>query len=205
MRHDGPVPIAGDKARMRAEVRARRQARTDDERHAAAAALAAHLGRLAPEPTTITLYLSMPTEPGTDALVEAALSAGHVVLLPRITGRDLAWVPFERGTDLERGSLGIREPVGPPVTADRLATVGLMLLPGLSVDRAGRRLGQGGGFYDRVLDDVPLHADGGPMRVIVLFDDEVVDDVPADERDRPVDAALTPSRVVRFREPRTPG
>ena len=50
--------------------------------------------------------------------------------------------------------------------------------------------------YDRALAAVPAHADGGPLRVVVLFDDEVVDHLPAEPHDCHVDGALTPSGVV---------
>ena len=73
-----------------------------------------------------------------------------------------------------------------------------MFVPGLAVDRSGHRLGQGGGYYDRTLASVPSHADGGPLLVIVLFDDEVRDEVPYEPHDCRVDAALTPGGVVRF-------
>ena len=73
-----------------------------------------------------------------------------------------------------------------------------MFVPGLAVDRFGHRLGQGGGYYDRTLASVRSRADGGPLLVIVLFDDEVLDEVPYEPHDCRVDAALTPSGVVRF-------
>jgi len=64
------------------------------------------------------------------------------------------------------------------------------------VDRRGRRLGQGGGYYDKALADVPSHTNGGPLRVAVLFDDEVLDVVPSTEHDCVVDCVLTPAGVV---------
>ena len=126
--------------------------------------------------------------------------------MPRITGRDLQWVALRPDTDLVAGPLGIREPVGPALGADELAGLDLMLVPGLAVDRSGRRLGQGGGYYDRVLASVPAHADGGPMLVAVLFDDEVLDEVPYEAHDCRVDAVVTPERSHprSAREPQAP-
>ena len=150
-------------------------------------------------PRALSAYLSLPTEPGTDALLAAAQAAGHAVRVPRITGQDLQWVAVRPDTDLVRGPLGIREPVGPALDADELAGLALMLVPGLAVDRSGRRLGQGGGYYDRVLASVPSHADGGPLLAIVLFDDEVLDEVPCEAHDCRVDAAVTPGGLISFR------
>jgi 5-formyltetrahydrofolate cyclo-ligase len=198
------VTTADSKARIRAAVRAARAARDADDRAAAAEAIAGQaMSLLAALPGTsprdLSAYLSLPTEPGTDALLAAALSAGHRVRVPRITGRDLQWASLRTDTHLVAGPLGIREPVGPALDPDELAGLDLMLVPGLAVDRSGRRLGQGGGYYDRVLASVPSHAEGGPMLVAVLYDDEVLDEVPYEAHDCTVDAVVTPGGIILLR------
>jgi len=193
------VTIAESKARTRSAVRAARAARTLDEHGAAAAAIAANAMTLLPTlPGSLSAYLSLPTEPGTDPLVSAVHAAGHAIRVPRIMGRDLHWVALRPDTVLDSGPLGIREPRGPALDHLGLATLDVMFVPGLAVDRAGRRLGQGGGYYDRTLASVPPHADGGPLLVIVLFDDEVLDEVPYEAHDGRVDAAVTPGGIIRF-------
>jgi 5-formyltetrahydrofolate cyclo-ligase len=187
------------KADIRALVRAARAARSATERSAAAAALARACVEVLPaSPGRLSCYLSTPTEPGTDSLIAAARAAGHAIRVPRIRGRDLDWVALEADSELARGPLGIREPVGAALDPAELALLDVMLVPGLAVDRAGHRLGQGGGYYDRTLAAVPTHADGGPLVVVVLFDDEIRDDVPVEPHDCRVDAALTPAGLVRF-------
>lgn len=165
----------------------------------AARAIGGHaLELLPPSGGAIACYLSLPTEPGTDPLIEAASRAGCRIVVPRIAGRDLLWVEYRPGGDLATGPMGIREPTGAPVDAQSLSTVAVMFIPGLAVDRSGRRLGQGGGYYDRALHAVPSHADGGPLRVAVLHDDEVRDAVPVEPHDCTVDAAVTPAGITRF-------
>jgi 5-formyltetrahydrofolate cyclo-ligase len=198
------VTIAESKARTRAAIRSARVARGLDDRRAAAAAIAVRAMSLltalpGTPPHALSAYLSLPTEPGTDALLAAADAAGHAIRVPRIAGRGLQWVAVRPDTDLVTGPLGIREPVGPALDAAELAGLDLMLVPGLAVDRSGHRLGQGGGYYDRALSSVPSHADGGPLLVVVLFDDEVLDEVPHDSHDCRVDAVLTPGGIIRFR------
>ncbi|CAM5240594.1 5-formyltetrahydrofolate cyclo-ligase OS=Streptomyces albaduncus OX=68172 GN=FHS32_003783 PE=3 SV=1 [Streptomyces griseoloalbus] len=75
-----------------------------------------------------------------------------------------------------------------------------MLLPGLSVDARGMRLGRGGGSYDRVLARLE-RARVRPALVVLLYDGEVVERVPREPHDRPVDAVVTPSGVRRFGGP----
>jgi 5-formyltetrahydrofolate cyclo-ligase len=191
--------MAESKARTRAEIRAARAARPVQARAVAADAIAAFALTLLPgRAGAISAYLSLPTEPGTDPLVSAMNAAGHAVCVPRIDGRDLLWVALRPDTDLATGPLGIREPRGPALDGRDLATLDVMFVPGLAVDRSGRRLGQGGGYYDRTLATVPSHADGGPLLAIVLFDDEVLDDVPHEAHDCRVDVAVTPGGLIRF-------
>jgi 5-formyltetrahydrofolate cyclo-ligase len=67
-----------------------------------------------------------------------------------------------------------------------------VLTPGLAVDRTGTRLGQGGGCYDRALGRVPV----GTFTCTLLYDGEVLDQVPAAPHDRRVTAAVTPAGLI---------
>jgi 5-formyltetrahydrofolate cyclo-ligase len=188
-----------DKARIRAEIRARRASRSDADRSAAGRSLARHgmaiIAEL-PSDAILTGYLSLPTEPDLDPLIVQASASGRAMWVPRIEGPDLAWVAFSPGDPVRSGPMGIREPLGPAVGSP--SSAGVMFLPGLAVGRDGCRLGQGGGYYDRVLADVPPRDLGGPLLVIVLYADEIVDAVPAEPHDRRVDAALTPLGLLDF-------
>ena len=95
---------------------------------------------------------------------------------------------------LERGPLGLLEPPPPYLGPDALARARLVLVPALAVDRQGNRLGRGRGYYDRALAELPA-----AVRVLaVVFDDELLDDVPTEAHDRPVTGALLPSGAVMF-------
>lgn len=144
----------------------------------------------------------MPTEPPIDGLVDALASAGRTILLPRPEDDgSLTWVT--RGT--ARGTaeitlhprLKVPVPVGESVSADGgetgtspIAACSLILIPALAATVDGRRLGQGGGYYDRALGNVDA------MRIAVVWDDEVLADVPVEPHDQMVDAILTPMRFI---------
>jgi 5-formyltetrahydrofolate cyclo-ligase len=207
MRHDHPMtndetPATGPaaaKAAARARIRARRTARPEADRIAAAEAIARSAGTLLPgRSSSVSCYVSMPSEPGTGPLLAALLAADHRVVVPRIRGRSLDWVRLDGSSTLRPGPMGIREPVGAALDDVLLDTLAVMLIPGLAVDRAGRRLGQGGGYYDRALAAVPTADEGGPLLVAVLFDEEILDAVPVEPHDRRVHAAVTPGGVTRF-------
>ena len=179
------------KAELRAQVRARRRARTDAERRQAAGRLAANAAVLVPAAASdIACYASTAAEPGTDVLVTALRLAGYRLWLPRVVGTGLTWVRIEADTAWAQGPHGIREPLGTgtPVLP---GTTAVIFLPALAVDRDGHRLGQGGGFYDRALLDLPTHDDGGPLRAALVYADEVLDAVPVEAHDLRVDAVVT--------------
>jgi 5-formyltetrahydrofolate cyclo-ligase len=180
-------------------MRAARSARTIDDRATAAEALARHAVALLPSGTQgITCYLSLPREPGTEPLIALAQAAGHRVVVPRIEGSRLDWVDLHAESELRAGPMGIREPIGDVIDPTELNDFDVLFVPATAVDRHGHRLGQGGGYYDRTLTDLRPHADGGPLIVAVVFDDELIDGVPVEPHDCRVDAALTPSGIIRF-------
>ena len=185
-----------DKAALRSDVRARRQARSASQRAADAQAIAARAVAFLPdEPGDITCFVSLPDEPGTSPLITALLERGHRLWLPQTRPDGLLWVRVDASTEYDVGALGISEPRGTGV--ESLAFAHVILMPALAVDASGRRLGQGGGYYDKALDQVPGLEDGGPMLVAIVHDDEVVDEVPTEPHDRVVDALVTPLRTLR--------
>ena len=97
---------------------------------------------------------------------------------------------IDEATVWSTGAFGIREPDGPG-QALLPGTTAVVFLPALAVDRDGHRLGQGGGFYDRAMLDLPTHGDGGPPRGALVFADEVLDAVPVEPHDLDVDAIVT--------------
>jgi 5-formyltetrahydrofolate cyclo-ligase len=132
-----------------------------------------------PTPKVAATYEALPTEPPT-AWVRAGLTAlGIRLIVPvLLDDKDLSWRDLQTGEDL--GTEGI-------------ASAELIVVPALAVARhTGVRLGQGGGSYDRAL---ARHTVGTPV-IALLFDDEVVDDVPHDSHDRAVGLVLTPAGQV---------
>ena len=188
---DEATPATQAKQALRERLRTARRARDEADRRAAAGRLAANAALLVPaDPSDIACYVSTPTEPATDVLITALRLAGHRVWVPTVAGDRLAWVRIDEGTTWSTGPFGIREPDGSGV-AVLPGTTSVVFMPALAVDRAGNRLGQGGGFYDRAMLDLPTQADGGPSRVALVFADEVLDAVPVEPHDLRIDAIVT--------------
>ena len=190
------MDVGAAKTALRDQLLTARRRRSLLERQAAAAAVAERL--LGWEPVrraaTVAAYVSVGTEPATGLLLEQLLAAGKRVVLPVLQpDDDLDWAVLDGS--LVRASRGLLEPSGPRLGPGAVATADVVLVPGLAVDGRGHRLGRGGGSYDRALARVPV---GTPV-VVLLDDDEVVEQVPVAEHDRPVTAVVTPSalRVLR--------
>ncbi|MFH9982716.1 5-formyltetrahydrofolate cyclo-ligase [Streptomyces sp. NPDC017179] len=192
------------KRTLRREILMVRNTLTVDEVREAAHALAERALEL-PELTqarTIAAYVSVGTEPGTPALLDALRARGARVLLPALLpDNDLDWGAYTGEGSLARvqhgGRMALFEPTGKRLGPDAVTTADVVLLPGLAVDARGMRLGRGGGSYDRVLARLEA-ARAHPALVVLLYDTEVVEHIPEESHDRPVHAVVTPSGVRRF-------
>ena len=144
---------------------------------------------------TVACYVSMGHEPGTSHLLAGLDAAGKRVLLPvLLPDGDLDWGVYAGDQSLVPARMGLLEPDGPRLGVDAIATADVVLVPGLAVSSSGMRMGRGGGSYDRALGRVPV----GTPTACLLYDDEVGIVVPVEPHDRPVLAAVTPTRAVRF-------
>ncbi|MEU2283072.1 5-formyltetrahydrofolate cyclo-ligase [Streptomyces sp. NPDC013178] len=193
-----------DKRMLRRELLAVRNTLTTDDVREAASALAERALEL-PElahARTVAAYVSVGSEPGTLALLDALRTRGVRVLLPALLpDNDLDWGAYAGEGSLARvqhaGRMALFEPAGEHLGRDAVMDADVVLLPGLAVDARGMRLGRGGGSYDRVLTRL-ARADARPTLVVLLYDTEVVEHVPEEAHDRPVHAVVTPSGVRRF-------
>ncbi|MFF7448454.1 MULTISPECIES: 5-formyltetrahydrofolate cyclo-ligase [unclassified Streptomyces] len=198
-------PAEPDKRTLRREFLAVRNRLTADDVRESATALARRALEL-PElarARTVAAYVSVGSEPGTLALLDALRARGVRVLLPALLpDNDLDWGAYTGEDSLTRvrhgGKMALFEPAGPRLGPDAVTAADVVLLPGLAVDARGMRLGRGGGSYDRVLARLE-RAGAHPALVVLLYDVEIVGSVPEEAHDRPVHAVVTPSGVRRFR------
>ena len=142
---------------------------------------------------TVAAYVSVGTEPDTRGLIYALWKRGTYVLLPLLRAdNDLDWASYEGPDSLGPGPHGLLEPTEPPRGVPAITSADLVIVPALAVDRAGMRLGRGGGSYDRALARV-----GAAIPTIALiYDDELLDEVPAGPLDQPVRMAAQPGQGI---------
>lgn len=186
---------------IRAAHRGRRASMTPQEREDAGTALAKHGAAWAAAVTkgdsaTVCVYLGVGAEPPTLPLISALHDGGHRVLLPVCEpGRELRWVYWAPGIELARSTFApILEPVGMRHEIEVAGQAAALFIPATAVDRAGSRVGQGGGYYDKFLGHLASAGKHIPLAA-VLYDEELLPAgrIPVEEFDRPVPGVVLPS------------
>ena len=186
---------SGAKAVLRRAVLLRRDALPEGERALLSARIvAAILDRPAYQNAdTVLAYASFGTELQTDELLRRVLDDGRALVLPRVERDGLGlYVVRDLARDLSPGTWGIREPEPDRCPPADPGGVGFALIPGVAFDRRARRLGYGGGFYDRLL--ACGLSEGTPL-VSGAFEVQIVDEVPTDPHDAPVDFVVTERNI----------
>lgn len=145
-----------------------------------------------PRAKTIMLYSSTPTEVQTRQLIERALAQGKRVCLPGHVGKGKRMQAFEVHSldELVRGEFGMLEPMKVPGRLVAAEAIEFVLVPGVAFDRNGRRLGRGGGHYDRFLSRVK------GRKIGVCFEFQLMKEVPVEPHDMRMDAVVTERRVI---------
>jgi 5-formyltetrahydrofolate cyclo-ligase len=142
---------------------------------------------------TVAAYISIGTEPETRGLVYAFWKRGTYVLLPLLReDYDLDWASYEGPDSLAAGPRGLLQPTEPGRGVAAVTSADLVIVPALAVDRGGLRLGRGGGSYDRALARV-----GAAVPTVALvYDHELVDEVPAAPHDQRVGMVGQPQQGI---------
>ena len=141
---------------------------------------------------TVTSYYSYGDEPSTHEINKALVKAGKKLLLPRVNGEHLDWIQWNGDESSLKITRKLSEPVGEPV--QDLSDVDVIIVPALHIDQEGYRLGQGGGYYDRALTHLP------GWKIGLVYAGELTSEaLPREVHDIPLNAAATPSILVRFK------
>lgn len=137
---------------------------------------------------SVAAYFPIKGEPDIREFLEWALANGITVLLPVVSGENLSWVNFDGDTVF--GAMGFEEGTGKPAKLD---TVDAAFIPAMAVDLAGNRIGKGKGFYDKALAATKVKT------IAVVFDDEILMQIPSEPHDMKVNAAISPSKLIWFK------
>ena len=146
----------------------------------------------------VACYVSKDSEVNTRTLIRTALDQEKRVLVPVVKSGDIDLFFSEvkdLGKELAAGTFGILEPKPEFVRPVGLDAVDLMFVPGIVWDKDGYRLGWGRGYFDRAMKKLPEHVRSAGL----AFNMQLINRVPRDQFDVPVDMVVTESRVIRCR------
>ena len=152
-----------------------------------------------PSPGTIAAYLPTKSEPPIIEALTRLHKDGHRILVPVVRpGRKLAWVHWDPAVEHPLSPMGIPEPEGEEQDERAFVDADLRLIPALAFDAGGHRLGQGGGYYDRI---IPLLSAQQleEQSIGIVFSDEIYEAVPYDQWDAILPVILTEQGIYRTR------
>ena len=174
-----------DKKELRRQIRELKRAMTNEQIDAASA----RLGELFlncpqyKQAKTIYGYLPYNQEVRTVPMLEQAMKEGKRVAVPKCYGDEMRFIYMDDLSKVEKGYANIPEPIADdPVADDPTA---LVLMPGMAFTTDGKRMGYGGGFYDKFLAAEPNHP-----TVALCYAFQMVEDLPTEDYDIPVDCVL---------------
>lgn len=174
-----------DKKELRRQIRELKRAMTEEQIVEAGI----RLGELflnCPEyqaAKTVYGYLPYNQEVRIVPMLEQAMRDGKRVAVPKCYGDQMRFIYMDDLSKVENGYANIPEPIADgPVADDPTA---LVLMPGLAFTEDGKRMGYGGGFYDKFLAAEPNHP-----TVALCYSFQMVEDIPTEDYDIPVDRVL---------------
>lgn len=137
---------------------------------------------------TILLYYPHKNEVNVLPLFEILSFKGKRVLFPKTVNEEIHPVAVNSLKDLKKGNFGILEPEGKKTEKEH---IDIVIVPAVAFNKKGYRIGYGKGFYDRFLKDFK------GLKVGVAYDFQIVDDLPVNEHDVPVDIIVTPTNLIK--------
>lgn len=143
----------------------------------------------------IMLYLDFNNEVSTDSLIKKLLNLGKIVSSPITLKEERKLIPSQI-TDLKNGiqygAYNIREPKSECSPAINIKDLDVVIVPAVAYDKNCYRLGYGGGFYDRFLENLRKDA----VTIGIAFDLQIFDEVPKEAHDAQLDYIVTESRIL---------
>jgi len=147
---------------------------------------------------TIMTFVSFSSEVDTRGFIEKCWEIGKRVVTPlaKMKTKELEIYKINNWSQLQPGVYGILEPIPDKQRLVAPSEIDLVINPGVAFDINLNRMGYGGGFYDRFYH----HLKKDCCRVAVGFDAQIVDKVPVDKYDIPVDMLITENRIIKKEE-----
>ncbi len=143
----------------------------------------------------IMFYVATRSEVQTEEMIKSSLKLGKNIFVPVILTECTNLAPsklIDFDNELEMGKKGILEPKKEYCKYSPLGNIDLIIVPGVSFDLSGNRIGRGFGYYDNFLRKISI-----PTKVIALaFEMQIIEKIPSDKNDIPVHKIITEKRII---------
>lgn len=145
----------------------------------------------------IFIYVGFGSEIDTADFIEDFLKMGKRIFIPRtnIEEKTMEAVEIKSLDNLIEDKYGILEPAK-DIKAAKKIDLDLIILPGVAFDSKGGRVGYGGGYYDKYLQDLDINI----PKAALCYDFQLVDRVPCEEHDIKADCIVTEEKIVMLNE-----
>jgi len=139
---------------------------------------------------TVMFFVSFGKEVYTHNIVYEALKDGNKkVVVPKVIDFEIVPCHIENCFNMQRSSYGIQEPIDTK-KVDK-PEIDIVLVPGIGFDKKGNRIGFGKGYYDNFLKNTSA------LKIGLCMDFEIIEDIPSDEWDIPVDIIISEKQIIR--------
>lgn len=180
------------KKEIRTEVKKHRREATPEQIRADSNAICEKFLSLSEykEAAIVFAYMDCKNEVETKMVIEQCWKDGKTVAVPKVFGKIMKYYVIHSYDDLEEGYYGIPEPKYEQLQ-EIVCEEGLMILPGVAFDVSRHRVGYGGGFYDRYLEEHP-----DMKKIAFAFEFQMFEEVPFEEFDRQPEKIITEKRII---------
>ena len=187
------TPLFEQKKQLRASLKQRRAEISPSDRESHSKIIADRLFELTEiqDAKVIFAYISYATEVMTHDILKILLADGKKVVVPKIlSSKKMVAQHFVSWDDLEPGTLGILTPKNGEIIDE---PVDVAITPGLGFTEQGHRIGFGAGYYDRWFASHYVR-----LKVAIAFETQIIESLPTEDTDIPVDYILTEKRIIKI-------
>ena len=147
------------------------------------------------ESKIVMLYVNVENEVATDNIIRRSYDYSKIVVLPTFdtVKSTMKLMKVDNpDKDLIKGPRGILEPNPAKCKLVPLDCIDIAIIPGIAMDEKGGRVGSGDGYYDRIIPDLPMTT----RKVGLVFEGQLIPQVPMESHDKHVDIIITEKRVI---------
>lgn len=142
----------------------------------------------------IFIYIGFGSEINTKIIIREALNSGKEVYVPKVIKKEMILIKIDSLENLVTSSYRILEPIGDKSDLD-VNKLDLIVMPGVAFDKSGNRLGYGGGYYDKFLEQNKIEC----KKIALSYDFQVLEKLEVEEHDIKVDLIITENQVINIK------